>query len=220
MRKVHCWPTGTLVLYLLCCNVQRLRIRHFLSHSSNQHFNLFSMDLQENLQVGKELKSISLEDKSFVANGKTYYIERSVSADRYKEYLKLEAEFSFGSSAVDIFNSLSLAFDALDSVPLMEMTLKHITDAKVILHNTISAVALIADRELEVMKICALFINQKDEDRRFYDEKVVTEKINDWNQEGFDVSCFFGLAVSFSGSLRPIYEASSQIILNRENRQA
>ena len=61
------------------------------------------------------------------------------------------------------------------------------------------------------LRLCCLFINREDEDRRYIDEDLITEKIEDWKKEGIDMASFFGFASATIPGLKNLYEESSRI---------
>jgi hypothetical protein len=125
---------------------------------------------------------------SFQANGKTYHIEGSMSIERYIVYQQLELEAGYSTSFKELFNALSTSYDLLNSGKL--------ADASVHIYNAMKGVASLEEREPYILKYCALFINETNEDRKVINEDMITEKIKDWKEEGLDIQSFFALASS------------------------
>jgi hypothetical protein len=168
----------------------------------------------------KKLITLSPDTKSFTANGTEYFVESSVSAERYKEYLNFEIELANGISAVDYFHKVKEAWEIIANTPIQSLTPNHMNMAQVLLYRAMEGIGKIADRELEVLKICALFINSENEDRRVYSKGVEEKKIKDWNEEGIDINSFFLLAARFSGSIQSLYRLSSEISLEEKRETA
>lgn len=142
--------------------------------------------------VKTELKKIDFAQKEFTANGKTYFIESSYSYDRYRMWKKLQVEIGFGSTFTELFDSLIRIYSHCNK-PQPEPV-----DAGMIAYNQAHAIKnAMNDRYIEpVMQMCALFMNTKDEDRRYITLQQIQDKVNDWNEEGIDMDSFFTFAIS------------------------
>ncbi len=165
----------------------------------------------------KELISITPDSKSFVANGTEYFIERTISSDRYREYMDIEIQLGFGYNAYDLFQQIKEAYSVIGDNPITSLTPNHIVQFQVTLYRLMEGVGKVADRELEVLRLCALFINTKDEDRRYYSKDIEEKKIHDWKEAGIDVSSFFLLASTFSESIQRLYKLSSESFSQEES---
>jgi hypothetical protein len=159
----------------------------------------------------KQLISLTPETKEFTANGTKYYIEKTICADRYREYLNIEIELGNGISAVDYFHKIKEAWSIIADTPIQSLTPNHLNKAQSILYQAMEGIGKIADRELEVLRLCALFINTENEDRTKYSKDVEQRKINDWKE--VDINSFFLLASIFSGSIRKLYMMSLENFL-------
>lgn len=156
-----------------------------------------------------ELKRLDLSKPSFTANGKEYFIENSFSIERYCEYQALEKELGFGLSFRGLYENLTKMYDLMNKVKFVE--------ASVLLNDTISGIAKIEEREPTMLKLCALFINTKDEDRATINPDLMMEKMNDWKAEGIDVRDFFTLALN---TMDGFIEAYKKLTLNISEIQA
>lgn len=148
----------------------------------------------------KKLKTVDLSKPSFMANGHEYFIDANrISLRRWKEYEKLGPRISFGIDFERMFAQLNEAFNALNG--------KNIATASVIIHNVMSGVKDILDekRVHPSLMMCALLINRKDEDPGEYSERMMLEKISDWEEEGLDVMPFFSFALKSINGLRETY---------------
>lgn len=135
----------------------------------------------------KELKQIDFNAGSFTANGKKYIIESSMSIERYAFYEKIEAELGFGRSFQEVFDVMKAAMIDINNHKQGEAYVK--------LYNATNGIVHIDKKKPHVLRYCALFINEENEDRRSINEDVINNKINDWQTEGFDYTPFFEFAL-------------------------
>lgn len=152
------------------------------------------METKEN---GKQLKKLAITDKSFEANGKTYFIEPEISAERFQKMQELEIELGYGSSYKKLYEGLGQVYSLLNQ--------NKFADSAVHVHNLMNSLATLEERRSPIMEYCACFINTESEDRRKFDEKVVADKIADWEEEGIDYFSFFNLAVNMVSGLKENY---------------
>jgi len=146
---------------------------------------------------GTKLKQIKLEELEFEANGKMYFIEPEVSAERFAKMQELEIELGFGVDYKTMFDGLGEAYELLNS--------GRNADAAVHVHHIRESIGGLENREYPIMQYCACFINTKDEDRRKWDEKIQGDKIKDWNEEGISYTSFFPLAINTVRGLKENY---------------
>ena len=139
-----------------------------------------------------ELKTITKDTKEFNANGNKYIVLDKISTIRYKEYEKLLPKLTFGLTFQEIFNSLNKAFTYLNK-PQPEPA-----NAAIIIHNTMNGIKSIDDsnRIHPALMMAALVIVRENEDVKVYDEKLMIDKISDWQKEGIDMMSFFALSLS------------------------
>ncbi len=136
-----------------------------------------------------EIKKIDFTKGSFHANGKEYFIETKISTRRWIQWRRLQAEVGYGVQFDTIFENLHKAYGLLNQTKF--------ADASVILYNIMHGIKKVMDDEIpEVINMCALFMNTKDEDRRTITEAQVREKLNDWQEEGIDMNSFFAFAIN------------------------
>lgn len=148
-----------------------------------------------------------LESGEFQANGKTYFVEPELSIQRFREKQKLDLEIAHNTSFKKHYDGLKEMWDMLNELKL--------ADATVQLRDILDGLVRLDDKHDNhpIFKYCALILNTKDEDRRRVDEKLVDEKINDWEEEGIPVRSFFFVALgTISGladTLRENFPSSS-----------
>jgi len=152
------------------------------------------------------LKKLNPAETEFIANGKKYKIETSLSIERFCEFQILEKEFGYSMDFKKLFNEL------LDLRKLMN-ELKFV-DSAVKLENLTKGIAMLEKKEPTALKICTLFINTEEEDRSVITPDMMSEKINDWKIEGYDAQSFFSLALNTVNGFTDIYNE----MLNRFNK--
>lgn len=150
-----------------------------------------------------KLKRLDLSKDSFEANGKTYFIESGLSISRYKDYQILEKEAGFSMDFKGMFGELRAIYDLLNGVKFVEASVK--------LDNLMTGVSRLQEKEPLLLKMCALFINTADEDRRTITADQISRKVDDWAQE-YDVRDFFHLALNTINGFTDIYSGVSQHI--------
>lgn len=145
-------------------------------------------------------KILSIEPRigyQFEANNKTYIIEDKLSIIRSVEASKLELEL-FDLTANKVKNQLIQAYNDLNQAKM--------ADASVKIHNLVSSFDKnLQFKELPVLRYCALYINEKGEDRRVIDKEMIETKIQDWQEGGYDLNGFFLLVLSVLPSVRKDY---------------
>lgn len=156
----------------------------------------------------KSLLKITPNTKSFMANGKKYLIEDSISEARWLAYQKLQLELAFNIQFSEMFQELKESYEALNrSKP---------ADAAVRIYNLMHGIKQVGEAQVPtITAMCALFINREDEDRRIITDSMIEEKRNDWNEEGVDINSFFQLAVHSIPGFIEIYKEISQSTSNQ-----
>jgi hypothetical protein len=144
-----------------------------------------------------ELKVIDLTKPSFTANGKEYFIEKSLSQERFLMYQKLQIELTYQTGFAGMYNSMKKLYELLND--------KKFVDSAVIVHNALNGVKNTEERRIPALELAALFVNEKDEDRKTINQDMVDKKLKDWELEGLDVTPFFQLAISSIAGFKEIY---------------
>lgn len=158
---------------------------------------------------GKQLKRIDLERGYFEANGKKYFIEGAMSIERYAEFQIFEKELAYGLTVKAIFEKLGELWKLINKLKFGE--------AAVQLNDLIRGVSKIEEREPVVLKICALVINEENEDRGEFSQDMINRKITDWKAEGMDMRDFFLVASGSVNGLQEIYKKVTRIISGAES---
>lgn len=153
--------------------------------------------------MSKELKKLNPAERSFVAGGKTYFIETNLSIARFHEYQILEKEAGFSTSFENLVAHVRAAYDDINQFKA--------ADAAVKLNNLLTGIAKANEREHTLLKMCALFMNTEDEDRGDITDDMISRKIEDWQNE-YEVEGFFTLALNTVNGFFKIYAEMHQII--------
>jgi hypothetical protein len=155
-----------------------------------------------------ELKKIDFQQGWFMANGKKYIIESGFSIERYAFYQKYQIELGYNCT----FDKM---FQEWERVVMLANKLQF-SDIVIIAYNMSRAIAKLDEKEPAVLKLCALFVNEENEDRRTITEDMITAKIRDWQEEGIDVGDFFTLASNTITGFITAYKKVSQSISQAE----
>jgi hypothetical protein len=158
-----------------------------------------------------KLKIIDVKEKQFECGGRTFYIQDSLSFNRYRELQRISIEFGFSTTFIDLYKEVKKSYDLVQ-------TNKNWGDLAVTLFNILSGVSKLDEKDAPALRLCALFINEADEDVTVYDELKIKDKINCWSKE-LDVSPFFHMAVNLVNGWMPAYKITSQSILNKESEE-
>ena len=134
-----------------------------------------------------ELRVIDLSKKYFECDGRKFYVKDSLSFSRYREFRKLNLEFGFSATHIDVFNNMKTAFEYLNNMKPAE--------GAVVLYNGMQGIAALEEKDDPALRLCALFIDEDGENPAIYDEGKMREKIECWGKE-LDVSPFFQLAAN------------------------
>lgn len=147
----------------------------------------------------KEVKKLPLDVKTFEANGRKYHVSKMLSVERWRHFEDFQALVGFGRSFDDIFQNVKKAYEALQH--------PKIADASVVLHNILTGIKEKLDqRHHPALMMCTLFVNYEGEDERIYNEDIMNRKIEDWQEEGYDVNSFFSLAWNLVPGFISIYK--------------
>ena len=152
--------------------------------------------------MGKKLKNLDPNARSFVANQKTYFIETQLSIDRFHEYQILEKGAGFSTSFKSMVDSLVEIYEDLNTM--------RAADAAVKIHNLLAGITKVQEKEHTLLKMCALFMNTEDEDRDIITDDMIRTKIEDWR--GYDVGGFFTIALNSVSGFFKVYSDMLQII--------
>lgn len=156
--------------------------------------------------MSKVLKKLDPTKRSFIANGKEYFIESNLSIARFHDYQILDKEAGFSMTFGNVFEALVEVRKLMNSIKFV--------DASVKLENLMTGMAKLEEKEHTLLKMCALYINTKEEDRGEITADQMSEKINDWKNE-YEIEGFFSLALNSVSGYLENYKAMHQIISDK-----
>lgn len=158
-----------------------------------------------------ELKSVAEADLKFTANGKTYLLESKISIARKIICDQLIIEVTGGGTMGENFNDWKKVYELANATKF--------ADIAVLAYNRMEGVKKWQDRHDPVLALCALFINEANEDRRTLSQDQIKAKIADWEAEGIEYAFFFGMA---SGLLKNLTKSWSDIspITSEEEKES
>jgi len=143
------------------------------------------------------MRTIDFKEKKFECGGRTFYVQDSLSFNRFRELQRISIEFGFSTTFVELFKEIQKAYDFVQ-------TNKNWGDLAVTLYNLLHGVSSIDNKDAAALRLCALFINEENEDVTVFDEAKMKGKIECWSKE-LDVSPFFHLAASLVQGWMPAY---------------
>lgn len=148
------------------------------------------------------LKRIDFNKGYFDANGVRYHIYDSVSFGRYKEYVKFQHYFAYGTTPQQVYESDKQNLAHL-SGPALFLGVHKVMES---LLNRIESFENFVDSEYDrYFEFCTLFVNREDEDLTTWTKSLAASKIDDWNKGLLDPADFFFLAGNMSNELRRKY---------------
>lgn len=154
-----------------------------------------------------ELRKIDFSKGSFECDGKKFIIRDSLSIERYKVLQQLSIEFGYSATFEDLFRHMRKVWDHLNKLELAE--------ASVLVHNVMNGIQRTEQKYDVSLRMCALFIDEAEEDPSIYDEAAMNAKIGSWGKE-LDVLPFFHLAAS----LVPGWMPACKLVIQNTSSQA
>lgn len=129
------------------------------------------------------------KEKNFTCGGKEFRIIEDPGINRYRLMQKIMLEFGFSATFEDIFKNLGTAVEFYNKHDYFSMS--------IVLYKMQEAIKNLDEKDDPSLRICALFIIEKDEDLTICDEAFLRTKIDCWSKE-LEVSPFFYLAASLT----------------------
>lgn len=158
-----------------------------------------------------ELQTPDSNAMTFKANGKNYFIEKKISIARKMECDKLLIEVTGGGNMGENFSDWKKVYELCND--------KRFADIAVLAHNRMEGVKKWQDRHDPVLSICALFINETNEDRRILSPEMIAGKIKDWESEGIEYSFFLSMASGLLKNLTANWSDTSPNISDEKESQ-
>lgn len=148
-----------------------------------------------------------MDAKTFTANGVEYGVATSMSIRRWEEYEILQVEVGLARTYEQFSQQLSRLGGLINKLARREDAL---AEMMMIVNDLTTGSFLVTNREVHpALKMCALFINRKDENLADITDELIAEKVNDWRIEGISVNYFFGFAWHLIPGFVAAYKASS-----------
>jgi len=156
-----------------------------------------------------KLKTIDLTAGSFFANGIEYFIQDTLSVERYRWFEKYQVTFGFAREFKQIYDMLVKSIDLANKGKGLEAWNIVFNLKEEIGKNNLD------NRHHNGMYICALFIVEENEDVTVWNEQIADKKITNWNKEGYDVNSFFRIAANlvngYIDTLEGIFHNTSEL---------
>jgi hypothetical protein len=136
------------------------------------------------------------KEKYFECDGKKFEVTESLSFTRYRELQKISLEFGFSATFEDIFNNLKTGIDYYNKHDYFNMSIT--------MYKIQEGIKNLEMKDDPSLRLCALFINEENEDPTKYSEAMMKSKIDSWGGE-LEISPFFYLAASLVPGWMPSY---------------
>lgn len=143
-------------------------------------------------------------EKIFSTPDHEYYIDYKLSVARFKEVTRLQWELGLGIEIADLYKRITRVRDALtsgnDILGSHYYAVKELNE----LRAGVKQLETAPEKD-KVLRLCALAILRKDENKTEVDEVIISEKIKDWIKHGDDMSFFFNVAKQSINRWKEIY---------------
>ena len=151
----------------------------------------------------KELKKLVWDDiiKDGLEgdSGTIYKISASLNMDRFVKAEELIPQLEFGINMQSLGKELQNVANEFNKTGQMA--------GQVALSRTIDKVSGWSQRGNTAAKICALYLNEEDEDRTIATDEMIDKKLADWR--GFEYTGFFQLCSSLISFLKESIEENA-----------
>jgi hypothetical protein len=151
------------------------------------------------------------KEKYFECDGRKFEVTDSLSFVRYRELQKIMIEFGFSATFEDIFKNLSKSIEYYNKHDYFSMSIT--------IYKIQEGIKAIETKDDAALRLCALFINEPDEDATKYSDAMIQSKIDCWGKE-LEVNGFFYLAASLVPGWMPAYEISIRNGLKEDNQES
>jgi hypothetical protein len=154
-------------------------------------------------QTAPQPKTLDIPSGKLTAGGEQYFIQYSLSTNRYVEYLKRVPRLTFHATFEGMYDTLAKIYTAASSGNDM---IYAIAQARELSWNQLDAIRRFDENEIpDIIDFCCLFINKVGEDVSQFDHAIHEQKKAAISREGYDISGFFTLAFSVIENLKPAY---------------
>lgn len=145
--------------------------------------------------------------KEFKAGDVTYYVEDSMSVERYKHFERLGIELGFTVDFATLFNKIRTGYDLMNAGRL--------ADAAVNQYQIMEGLALLDEKRNIALYVATLFINTADEDRTQWSVAAAEQKLKAWNEARLEVDFFLLVALSKVSGYKKAFEDVSKLFSNQ-----
>lgn len=129
------------------------------------------------------LNVITSSTVSFIANGTRYFIEEGLSIERWIFMQQLQIEMGFGVEFDEMLQGWKAQYELVNK--------QKFADAAVQAYNMMNGITKVFQRQPQILRFCALFINTENEDRATITEDTIAKKVEDWKQGNLNIEGFF-----------------------------
>lgn len=158
-----------------------------------------------------ELRKIDFEkEKYFECDGKKFYVKESLSFVRYRELQRISLEFGFSATFEDIFLNLAKSVESYNKHDYFNMS--------IVLYKIQEGIKNLEQKDDPALRLCALFIDEENEDPTVYNEAMMKAKIDCWGRE-LSIDPFFYLAASLVPYWTNVYELHIRSGLKLEEKE-
>lgn len=158
----------------------------------------------------KELRKLEAGTQYFDCGGKKYYISDKLSFIKFQKLSEWSLEFGFSATFKDIFTGLKKAYELVNQTKF--------ADTAVVLHNMMSGIVNLEQKDNVAFRMCALFILEEGENEIEYNEAKINEKIDNWAKE-LDAGFFLNFAASIVPNWISAYKLVSQSISEKQTEK-
>jgi hypothetical protein len=135
-----------------------------------------------------------------------------LSFTRFRELQKISLEFGYSASFETIFKNLKEAIDNYNKHDYFNMAIT--------IHKIQEGIVNLDTKDDPALRICALFINEENEDITVYNEALMKAKIESWGRE-LSIEPFFYLAANLVPFWTNVYELHIRSgLLNEEKSES
>jgi hypothetical protein len=153
------------------------------------------------------LRKIDFEkEDSFTCAGRTFY-KSPLGFTRYKEAQKIMLELGFSATFVDIYNNTKKAIDAYNKHDYFNMS--------IIIYKIQEGIKNLDEKDHPGIRLCALILNEENEDSTKYNEAEMKSKIDCWASE-LEVFPFVNLALNIIPEWMNAYQSVIHVGLKNQ----
>ena len=92
------------------------------------------------------LRTIDFKEKKFTCGGRTFYVQDSLSFNRFRELQRISIEFGFSTTFVELFKEIQKVYDFVQ-------TNKNWGDLAVMFYNFLYGVVVIENKDAVALRL-------------------------------------------------------------------